>query len=266
MGAYLRDARRRRRFSIDRAAEQTRIRSDYLMRMESDEFDFLAPAYVRGFLRTYARFLRVNEEPLIQEFDRKYGRGKADTSAITALDNRARSVPRQRRPLNSWAVAAVLAAVVLVGLAVVGVVSSPDEAGDPAADVAESDEDPSPEPESSPDDEADESPAPTPTPTPTEAEDEDLTLALEDGFEVQLVATRARCWFEITSDGTIQTPGGITLELGDESQTFTAEQDMEIVLGFAEGVDLIVNGQNLGAPGGPDAVVVSLPEDVKDLF
>ncbi len=234
------------------------------MRMESDEFDFLAPAYVRGFLRTYARFLRVNEEPLIQEFDRKYGRGKADTSAITALDNRARSVPRQRRPLNSWAVAAVLAAVVLVGLAVVGVVSSPDEAGDPAADVAESDEDPSPEPESSPDEEAGESP--TPTPTPTETEDEDLTFALEDGLEVQLVAKRARCWFEITADGVIETPGGITLEVGDESQTFTAEQDMEIVLGFAEGVDLIVNGQNLGAPGGPDFAVVSLPEDVKDLF
>ena len=65
MGAYLRAARSRRRVSIDRAAEQTRIRADFLMRMESDEFDFLAPAYVRGFLKTYARFLRVEPERLV---------------------------------------------------------------------------------------------------------------------------------------------------------------------------------------------------------
>ena len=50
--------------SIERCAEETRIRADFLMRMESDEFDFLAPAYVRGFLKSYAYFLRVKPEPL----------------------------------------------------------------------------------------------------------------------------------------------------------------------------------------------------------
>ncbi len=74
LGAFLRAARRRRRVSIERAADQTRIRSDYIMRMESDEFDFLAPAYVRGFLRTYARFLRVDPTPLLAEFAHTFGR------------------------------------------------------------------------------------------------------------------------------------------------------------------------------------------------
>lgn len=262
MGAYLRDARRRRRVSIDRAAEQTRIRPDYLMRMESDEFDFLAPAYVRGFLRTYARFLRVNEEPLIQEFDRKYGRGKADTSTITALNDRARSVPRQRRPLNSWTVAALLAAFVLVTLAVVGVISTPDEPS-PTREAA-NDEQPA-APSETPDDEPTDEP--DATPTDSEPQEEETTLALEDGLQVQLVAKRARCWIEVTSDGELTTPdGGITLEVGDRSETFTADDNMEIVLGFAEGVDLIVNGRNLGAPGGADFAVISLPEDVQDLF
>jgi len=234
------------------------------MMMESDEFDFLAPAYVRGFLRTYARFLRVNEEPLIGEFDRKYGRGKADTSTITALNDRARSVPRQRRPLNSWTVAALLAAFTLVALAVVGVISDPDEptrediAGEeqPSAPAQTPDED-----EPSQEEQAAASPSPSPTPT-----EEEETIALEDGLQVQLVAKRARCWIEITSDGELITPGGITLEVGDRSETFTADESMEIVLGYAEGVNLIVNGRNLGPPGGPDAVVVSLPEDVQDLF
>jgi cytoskeleton protein RodZ len=263
MGAYLRDARRRRRVSIDRAAEQTRIRPDYLMRMESDEFDFLAPAYVRGFLRTYARFLRVNEDPLVAEFDRKYGRGKTDTSSITALNDRARRVPRQRRPLNSWTVAALLAAFTLVSLAVVGVISDQREPN-PARDRT-AQEQPSAEPSQTPDDEPDEEPEATPT-EPSKPEEEETTLALEDGLQVQLVAKRARCWIEVTSDGELVTPGGITLEVGDRSETFTADDNMEIVLGYAEGVNLIVNGRNLGPPGGPDAVVVSLPEDVQDLF
>jgi cytoskeleton protein RodZ len=262
MGAYLRDARRRRRVSIDRAAEQTRIRPDYLMRMESDEFDFLAPAYVRGFLRTYARFLRVNDEPLIKEFDRKYGRGKTDTSTITALQDRTRRVPRQRRPLNSWTVAALLAAFVLVALSVVGLISDPEE---PApSNVADQEE---PEAPATTDDEpTTDEPSQALPPEQTEPEDEEATLALEDGLQVQLVAKRARCWIEVTADDELVTPGGITLEVGDRSETFTADDSMEIVLGYAEGVNLIVNGRNLGAPGGPDAVVVSLPEDVRDLF
>ena len=234
------------------------------MRMESDEFDFLAPAYVRGFLRTYARFLRVNEDPLIAEFDRKYGRGKADTSTITALNDRARSVPRQRRPLNSWTVATLLAAFVLVALAIVGVISAPEEPSPSGGEVA--DEEPPATPVETPDEEpTDEEPV-TPPSEPRESEDDETTIALEDGLQVQLVAKRARCWIEVTSDGEIVTPGGITLELGDRSETFTADDNMEIVLGYAEGVDLIVNGRNIGAPGGPDAVVVSLPEDVQDLF
>jgi len=237
------------------------------MRMESDEFDFLAPAYVRGFLRTYARFLRVNEEPLIGEFDRKYGRGKADTSTITALNDRARSVPRQRRPLNSWTVAALLAAFTLVALAVVGIIT--DDPDEPARENVAGEEQPN-APAQTPDEDeessTDEQAASSPSPSPSPTEQEESTLALEDGLQVQLVAKRARCWIEITSDGELITPGGITLEVGDRSETFTADESMEIVLGYAEGVNLIVNGRNLGPPGGPDAVVVSLPEDVQDLF
>src|SRR5918998_127408 len=125
-GEFLRAARRRRRVSIERAAEETRIRADYLMRMESDEFDFLAPAYVRGFLRSYARFLGVDPAPLLDDFDRRYGTGRTDTGQIAALDRRARSAPRQRRSASRWSIAAWVAALALLGLGVVGLVVSPE--------------------------------------------------------------------------------------------------------------------------------------------
>src|ERR671911_554713 len=108
MGAYLRAARRKRRVGMERAAEETRIRADFLMRMESDEFDFLAPAYVRSFLKNYARYLRIQTEPMLEEFDRQHGRTKLDTAQILALEKRAKS-SRPRRVLNSWATAAIIA-------------------------------------------------------------------------------------------------------------------------------------------------------------
>src|SRR5688572_31869101 len=89
MGDYLRAARRRRRVSIERAAEDTKIQAKFLMQMESDEFDFMAAAYVRGFLRTYARYLRVEPDPLIKEFDRRFGY-RVDTAQIMAAQRRSR--------------------------------------------------------------------------------------------------------------------------------------------------------------------------------
>jgi cytoskeletal protein RodZ len=221
------------------------------MRMESDEFDFLAPAYVRGFLRTYARFLRVNEDPLIDEFDRKFGRNRADTTAIAALETRAKSVPRQRRPLNSWTVAALLAAFALVALAVVGIINDPEQPA-PATDsgnVAE--EEPSPEPT--------ESATPSASPTPTPTEEEDPTVALAEGIELEVVAENGDCWMDVTADG--ENIYSETLPAG-ESVTFDAKKSMDIVLGLPASVELIVNGQNIGSPGGADVVTLKLPEDI----
>lgn len=239
---------------MDRAAEQTRIRADYLMRMESDEFDFLAPAYVRGFLRSYARYLRVDPDPLLEEFDHRYGRQRTDPSQIVALDRRSRSLPRQRRPLNSWLLAAVLAAIVLIALAIVGVVTSPRRpTGARGGGPTIAEESPSATP----------SETPSVTPSPTESEG---SLALDDGFSVEVVAKRARCWIEVTSDGQLLTPGGITLELGDRSDVFEATTNMKIVFGYAEGVDLIIDGQNLGAPGAAGPTVINIPKDVEELM
>lgn len=244
MGGYLRAARRKRRVGMERAAEETRIRQDYLMRMESDEFDFLAPAYVRGFLKTYARFLRVNPEPLLDEFDRRFG-GRIDTSQIVALERHGkRNSPPPRRLSSSWTVAAVVAAAFLLILGVVGLVSGEDEpdrdrAAGPAATSS-----PSPEPEE------------TPSPTPTE--DETPALALEDGIELEIVATED-CWTMVVADG--GEPSTQTITAG-ESTTFTAEEELFVRLGFPDGVELIVNGRNIGSPGGVDPVDLTFPDDL----
>jgi len=260
MGAYLRATRRRSRVSIERAAEETRIRPDFLMRMESDEFDFLAPAYVRGFLRSYARFLGLNSDPLMEEFDRRFGRAPLDTAQIAAMETgtarsravqhrrRSRSyVPKERKSFSNWTAAAMLALVAIVALAAIGLAQGdPDE--EPGDNVASTE---SPEP--SPSSEA--SLEPSPSPSPTE------TLALEDGIELQVVAATGDCWVSVSIDGSPTASFSGTIPTGSK-ETFTAEDEMTIILGFPDGVELVVNGTNVGSPGGVDPITLTLPDDI----
>jgi cytoskeleton protein RodZ len=256
MGAYLRAARRRRRVSIERAAEDTKIRPDFLMRMESDEFDFLSPTYVRGFLKTYARYLRVESEPLMEDFDRRFGGGRIDTAQIIALERRGRKAPRERRKLSSWTVAALIAAGCLAVLAAIGLAQGTGdepprrERGAVAGrESPEPEESPSPTPSPSP------SPSVTPSPSPTDA------LAAAEGIETEITAVSGSCWVSVVADGTeVTPPGGITLAIGDEL-TFRAEEDMDIRFGNANAVDVTVNGQKLGDLGGV-VVDLNLPEDL----
>ena len=252
LGAYLRAARRRRRVSIERAADDTRIRADFLMRMESDEFDFFAPAYVRGFLKTYARFLHLKPEPLLEEFDRRYGAAKFETGQIAALERRSKQVPKQRR-MNNWATAAVIATVVLVGLAAIGLATGKDD--DPARTVAQTDETPQPEDTATTGAEDD----PTPTPSP-----EETFIALTDAIELEVIAAKADCWLEVYADGD-KLLYYTTLAAGD-SEVFRAEEKMFVRLGYPAGVELIVNGKNIGSPGGQDPIEIVLPDDVESYF
>ena len=87
-------------------------------------------------------------------------------------------------------------------------------------------------------------------------------LALADGISLTIVASRDRCWVDVTSDGV----NVLTEELAlGEKRTVSARENMDIVLGNAQGVELIVNGRNIGSPGGT-VVPLTLPDDIKSLL
>lgn len=70
LGERLEEARKRKGISIREAAEATKIRGDYLQKFEANTFDFdLPPLYVRGFMRAYARFLELDAQRIVAEFD-----------------------------------------------------------------------------------------------------------------------------------------------------------------------------------------------------
>ena len=69
IGERLEEARKKKGISVREAAEATKIRGDYLQKFEGNQFDIgLTDIYVRGFLKSYAAFLRIPADRLLSDF------------------------------------------------------------------------------------------------------------------------------------------------------------------------------------------------------
>ncbi len=75
LGNNLREARQRRRIDLVAAEQDTKIRSKYLAALETEDFDVLpGPVFVRGFLRTYSRYLGLDPQLYVDEYNSRFGR------------------------------------------------------------------------------------------------------------------------------------------------------------------------------------------------
>ena len=122
VGSALRRAREIRGITVDEAARDTKLRAEQLTALESESFDELGdPVYARAMLRTYAQYLGLRPERVVSVYAQhaeevappeppgKLGRVERGLAASRIRDN-------QKFLL-------VAAAVVLIGLIAVGLVS-----------------------------------------------------------------------------------------------------------------------------------------------
>lgn len=67
LGKYLQDARVARGIDLREVAQQTRISAQYLKALEAEDFSKLpGEVFVKGFLKNYAKFLRLDEPEIMQ--------------------------------------------------------------------------------------------------------------------------------------------------------------------------------------------------------
>ena len=86
IGERLEEARKRKGISIREAAEATKIRGDYLHKYENNQFDIKLPEiYVRGFLRTYALYLKLPGDKIINDY---HALGLGDAAKVSRSLNR----------------------------------------------------------------------------------------------------------------------------------------------------------------------------------
>src|SRR6266704_597680 len=70
----LQRAREEQKLSIYQVAEITKIKTDHVRALESGQFDsFSAPVYIRGFVRTYARVLKLDESQVVADLEAELG-------------------------------------------------------------------------------------------------------------------------------------------------------------------------------------------------
>jgi cytoskeleton protein RodZ len=105
-GERLKREREMREVSLKEVTVATRIGSRFLEALENEDWAKLpGGVFNRGFVRSIARYLGLDEEDLLAEYDEARGQEAADTSLLT--ENRIPSPPK-------WIFAGIALAVVLV--------------------------------------------------------------------------------------------------------------------------------------------------------
>src|ERR687885_662888 len=96
IGERLREARMRQGLDLGEVEVATKIRAKYLRALENDEFSMLpGSTYVKSFLRTYAEYLGLDAQLLVEEFRAQHeprGEGELHLTAPPARPG------RERRP------------------------------------------------------------------------------------------------------------------------------------------------------------------------
>lgn len=94
VGDKLRAERERRGLSVHQAADGTNIKTDHIRAMEQGAWDsFPAPVYIRGFARTYAKYLRLDEQAVVEEVVSEMGN-------LAQWDDGGSGAGRSRGPLD----------------------------------------------------------------------------------------------------------------------------------------------------------------------
>jgi len=91
LGEQLRAARTAMNKSLEEISNDTNISKQYLAALEEDKYDvFPAPIYIRGFMNVYARYVGLDPDALMDQYDKSNILGKLhETSEGSARKPRA---------------------------------------------------------------------------------------------------------------------------------------------------------------------------------
>ncbi len=250
VGSELSAAREQAGLTLADVAERTMVRSTLIAGIEADDFSLCGgDVYARGHIRTIARVVGLDPEPLVAEFDRLHApQAPSATEVFEADTSRLGSVDR-RRP--NWTAAMATAVVVLLAVAgfqllrggggapTAGAVTSGSLGSTPAATTS--------------------TPSTTTTSTPvtTPSSTSSPTVVAQvppsaQGVRMRVSVVGGRSWVQIT-EGTQKVYEGV---LNDgTTRSFSDPKQIKIVIGNAGVVHLLVNGVDLGTAGGNGQVV-----------
>ncbi len=255
VGYTLRQERERQNLSIEDIEQGTSIRALYIEAIEAGEYDKLPGAvYTKGFIKNYAKFLDMDADAVVKEFQTDMDELAAEAQAAEA-EQSAEAQPEvkpvkpskpekkrlghsiedtgSRRSPNVIIVAAVVLIAAIAGGAWSWLSGSDDEVAKvnpPVQQVQPVAPEPTPEPV------ANANPAPEPK---------------ADGVNIQARFNNP-CWTLVTVDGTVVQEGIIE---GGQTLSWEGKDNITFRLGNAGAVEFFQDGKSLGVPGAEGEIV-----------
>jgi len=256
IGETLRAARRQQRRTLSDAAAETRVRETYLAALEEEEFSALGgDVYVKGFLRSYARYLGLDPDPLVAAYRREFERGE-ETPTVAPGTVPPLPVPGERPPQLALIAGAIVFVLVVIAIGIRNRGGDETVATDPpvASPTATASGGGATVPGASPDATGSEpaatgSPSPRSSPTRPSASASPSPLT---ELDIRIAVSGGASWMRVTVDGDIEVedvqPSGTTL-------TYSADRSVVLRIGDASKVLVRVNGEDQGLLGGSGEVV-----------
>jgi len=114
LGAMLRAERKKRNLTVFDVAGGTRIMQSSIKALEDDDYEHLpAPGYVRGYILSYCRYLRVNADPFLRQYEIDTGNLRQSTIDDMAINNTAVAEAHDQHDIP-WRTAIILGLILLV--------------------------------------------------------------------------------------------------------------------------------------------------------
>ncbi|MCE9612157.1 MAG: helix-turn-helix domain-containing protein [Chthoniobacter sp.] len=118
VGKKLAQARAKRGLSLDEVAHETKMRPEKILALESDDYaSFPSNAYVKGFIRNYARYLGVDVGDFLATFDSYLPVSVADYQYLNHEPEEIIPVTPMRRERRAPSIVPLAVGVVVVGIA-----------------------------------------------------------------------------------------------------------------------------------------------------
>ncbi len=119
IGNTLKEARGRKSLTLEEVHAKLKIHPRVLQLLEDDRFEKLpSPLFVKSFIKTYAEFLEVNGEELVQTYERESRRDPEQVLFIKPAEVRMREAEAKATPWKPIVVVVALILAIAAGYAV----------------------------------------------------------------------------------------------------------------------------------------------------
>lgn len=255
VGYTLRQERERQNLSVDDIEQGTSIRAVYIEAIENGEYDELPGAvYTKGFIKNYAKFLGMDADAIVKEFNTDMAElaaekeaAEAQAAAEAAAQNSEKPVDfkptkPERKPLGhsiqdggSRSSGLLIVAAVVFIAAIAGAAWSWLSSSD---DIAQADKVPQQTQTVATEPTQPDNPPPAAEPTPPPPPPSNV-INIQARFSNP-------CWTLVTVDGTVVQEGIIE---GGQTLSWEGKNQITFRFGNAGAVELFQDGKSLGVPG-----------------